>query len=110
MKIAESKKFAMAVTLAFAPALLLAVVSSSIDQRWADGVLTGDEMYGYEIPVFVLGIGAIFANLVAVLGHAFSTGNKGWGLLSLLFWPFSFVYVWMSATGKFKEKVSPSAA
>ena len=110
MEVSQSKLFASIVTFGLLSVVLLPAFTSGSDPRWADGVLTGDEMHLYEKVVFFVGLIAILTNWIISTHSSFALGHKGWRWWNLFFWPATFIYIWVYATGRLPKVEHHDAA
>ena len=75
--------------------MFLRIISIPFDPRMQHRALTADNMTALDaLIILVIVFGILLTAIVAAI-HAFSSGKKLWGLGSALFWPTSYVYVWL---------------
>jgi hypothetical protein len=99
MEISESKSFASFTTAGVIAAVIYAVTVGPPPEGEVQLV---SEMAAWEKLVLGYGLVAVFINVFVAAFDAFTMGRKGWGWLSILAWPVSFAFVWLSAIGYFR--------
>jgi hypothetical protein len=67
--------------------------ASNSDVRFDDGALNLNEMYWYEVILFISGLLLNFAFIFTAWFHSWRSGKKKFFLATLFIWPISFYYV-----------------
>jgi hypothetical protein len=67
--------------------------ATSSDVRFDDGALNLNEMYWYEVILYISGLLLNFAFIFTAWFHSWKSGKKKFFVATLFVWPISFYYV-----------------
>ena len=75
--------------------LFLKVLSVPFDPRVQHRALTADNMTTLDALIILAIVFGILLTALVAAAHAFSSGRILWGFANVIFWPTSYVYVWL---------------
>jgi len=103
MEISESKAFAIFTSVGLLCAIVLIITTGERVEGGID-VQYSPDMAAWEVAFLSYGLVAVFLNVFVAAFDAYAQSYKKWAIFSVIAWPVSFVFVWLSATGYFRRQ------